>query len=255
MPAELFILIPVFFLIACLYSSVGFGGGSSYLAVLALFSFDIQLIKSTALLCNIVVVLAGCYFFYRSGHLSLSKVTPLVLLSVPCSFLGGSFELERNSFFLLLAVCLILAGILMLLPRPVTNEPSIDGAQKKGRPFLNAGLGGGIGLLSGLVGIGGGIFLAPILHITRWDKAKVVAATASVFILVNSIAGLLGQASSGHFQFQWTIMLSCMAAVFLGGQIGSRWGSGRLSPVWIRRITAFLILLVGVRILLRELLD
>lgn len=250
MPAELLILIPTFFLIACLYSSVGFGGGSSYLALLALFSFDIQVIKSTALLCNIVVVSGGCYLFYQSGFLKFSRILPLVLLSVPFAYLGGSIVLERQVFFLLLAILLILASIFMLIPRKANSIP-----QEKQNSILNAGIGGGIGFLSGLVGIGGGIFLAPILHLTNWDKAKVIAATASLFILVNSVAGLLGQASSGHFSWQWPLSAACMLSVFLGGQIGSRWGSGTLSPTWVRRITAILILLVGFRILLRELVS
>ncbi len=249
---ELFILFPLFFCISMLYSSAGFGGGSSYLAILALFSFEYSLIKSTALLCNIVVVSGGTFLFFKKGFLIFKKILPLIILSVPFAFLGGRFQMQESYFFLLLASTLLMAAVLLLI---YSQENATKHAQHSDANNLVRGgiMGGGIGFLSGLVGIGGGIFLSPLLHLTHWGKAKTIAATASFFILVNSVAGLIGQASNTDLQIQWSLVLPLVLAVFLGGQIGSRLSASKLSGIRIKQITGLLILLVALRIFAREL--
>ena len=244
-------IILFFFLIAILYSSVGFGGGSSYLAILALYSFEYQMIRLCALLCNVVVVSTGCYIFYREGHFNFRKMLPLVLISVPLAFLGGRLRMEENTFFVLLGLTLLLAGILLLFTSGKNPNPL---KSKNSNPAINGTLGGGIGFLSGMVGIGGGIFLSPVLNLMRWDKAKTIAATASLYILVNSISGILGQLSRGIPMLNWTLIIILVIAVFIGGQIGSRLGAKRFSQLAVRRATAALVLFVAVRILYKYML-
>ena len=235
-----------FFSIAILYSSVGFGGGSSYLAILALYGFDYQLLRITALLCNITVVSGGVYIYYKNGYLNLKKILPLVLLSIPLAFLGGSLRIKESTFFIILGFALIIAALLMLL-----QKKQIDAHQKvrKNQPIANGVLGGSIGFLSGLVGIGGGIFLAPVLHLLKWDQSKIIAATASLFILVNSISGLGGQLTAGVVNIDWQLVTILVVSVFLGGQIGSRLGAIKFNPLVVRRMTAILVFFVGCRVL------
>jgi len=232
------------------YSSVGFGGGSSYLALMAIFGVDFQVLKVIALLCNIIVVSGGVFWFWKRGFLDWKKVLPLTLLSIPLAYLGGSIQLTERIFFLIAGAALTIAGILVMV-----QKPAVDKAESTyvNSASANMGVGGGIGFLSGLIGIGGGIFLSPFLHIIRWDKAKVIAATASFFILVNSLAGLAGQASNGVAIQDWKPVLFLLMAVLLGGQIGSRWGSGKLSPQKVRLVTAVLVLFVGIRIFIKYL--
>jgi len=245
-------MIASFFLVAMLYASVGFGGGSSYLALLAFFGMAQDELRPVALICNIVVVSGGLYVFYISGFLKVKKALPLVALSVPFAFIGGSIRLDERLFFLVLGFTLIVAAFIMLFQNS-ERVKEIEEGKLRTSPIINSGIGGGIGFLSGLVGIGGGIFLAPLLHLTYWDKAKVVAATASLFILLNSIAGLIGQWSSGALNLNGSLLAILVTTVFIGGQIGSRWGALNFNPAKVRLITAVLIVIVGIRILVRYL--
>lgn len=239
------ILLISFFIIALIYSSVGFAGGSSYLAILALMMVDFQLIRPTALLCNILVAAGGVYVFYKEGKLDLKKTLPLVVVSVPLAYLGGLWPIRQETFFILLGITLVIVSILLWL-QPEKNtytNPTYD------KLTFKVVVGGGLGLLSGLVGIGGGIFLSPILHFIRWDEAKKISAVASFFILVNSIGGLAGQLQQGsslNWHFIWPLLL----VVFIGGQIGSRLGARKFNPMYVKRTTAALILIVGVKILI-----
>jgi len=246
-------LIILFFGIAVLYASVGFGGGSSYLAFLILFGFEFDSIRSTALICNIVVVSSGVFIYYKKGLLNVKATLPLILLSVPFAFIGGSIQLQEANFFLLLGIVLFVAGIVLLL-RSIGFISNSNGILDKNKSNLfNAGLGGSIGFLSGLVGIGGGIFLSPVLHLMNWDKARKIAATASFFILINSIAGLLGQLKSRTFQINSSLVFALVLAVFVGGQIGSRIGTTNFNANTIRFITAILVLFVATRIIVKYL--
>ena len=250
-PFEIF---PIFFVIALLYSSVGFGGGSSYLAILALYSFDEPIIRLTALLCNIVVVSGGCWIYYRAGHINFRKIAPLVIISVPLAFLGGRIRLEEVAFFLILGGTLLVAGLMILWQSyKQTGAPKSQAAPTNEGPAKPAAIGGSIGFLSGLVGIGGGIFLSPILNLLRWDTPKAIAATASVYILLNSISGILGQMSRPAPGLDWGLIGTLLVIVFIGGQIGSRLGARILAQEVVRRATAILVIFVAVRILIKYL--
>lgn len=237
----LFTLIPIFFVIAVVYSAAGFGGGSSYLAVLALFPLEFTEVRMIALLCNIVVVSGSVYVFHKNGFLKIRKVLPLVFWSIPFAYFGGSLKISQNIFFIILGLTLFIASILMLLKKQenVVKLPH----------SINGIIGGGIGFLSGLVGIGGGIFLSPLLYLSRWNIPKVIAATTAAFILVNSIAGLIGQVCTNGFSIDFQVIILLLITVLIGGQIGSRITAGRINPRIIRKITAILILFVAIRIL------
>lgn len=241
-----------FLAIAFIYASVGFGGGSSYLAILALYAVPRFEMKLAALICNIIVVTGGTLLFIKRKELRFSKVLPLALASVPMSFVGARVQIGQSAFFMLLGTCLIIAGVLLWLQPSKGTEDTTDLAQKNNN-LRDALLGGGIGLLSGMVGIGGGIFLAPMLNLLRWDTPKRIAATASFFILINSIAGLAGQLSSLQASVNTTRIALLAAAVLVGGQLGSRIGITRLSHVLVRRLTAVLVLAAGVEVLYKQL--
>ncbi len=231
-----------FFVISLVYSSVGFGGGSSYLALMAVMGVAKETMRPSALLCNIVVVIGGAYIFWKEGHLDLRKSWPFIVASVPFAFIGGYWPISEHNFFILLGSTLVLASIALWV------QPS-DGEKKllENLP-LNLGVSAGVGLLSGLVSIGGGIFLSPILHLSKWDNARKISALASVFILANSISGLAGQFLRSA-SIDWKFILPLLIAVLVGGQIGSRLGARRFNPLYIRRITAALILIAGLNIL------
>lgn len=244
--SQFLILFVSFFFIALIYSSVGFGGGSSYLALLALLTVDFHLMRSTALLCNIMVVVGGVYIFYRESKLDLKKSWLLVLCSVPMAYVGGLWPIEQQTFFVLLGAVLVVVSVLLWL-QPEKN--TAYGNPKYNTVAFKVIVGGGLGLLSGLVGIGGGIFLSPILHFIRWDEAKKISALASFFILVNSISGLMGQLQQQP-NLDWHFIWPLLLAVFAGGQIGSRLGAKKFNPVYVKRITAVLILVAGSKILI-----
>ncbi|UOY06629.1 sulfite exporter TauE/SafE family protein [Muricauda sp. SCSIO 64092] len=244
---EFILLVLAFFCIALLYSSVGFGGGSSYLAILALSITPFFVIRSTALVCNLVVVSGSCFLFYRAGHLKFKKFLPFILTSIPLAFIGAVFRLEEHIFFILLGIALILAALSLIFQ---TLNLQSNYQPSKYPLWFSYGIGGGVGLLSGLVGIGGGIFLAPILNYMKWDKPLNIAALASFFILVNSISGITGLVTSGTFEVFWPELLGLILAVFIGGQLGVRMTLVKISPKGIRILTAVLVFLVGVRVLI-----
>ena len=243
-------IILLFLTVAILYSSVGFGGGSSYLAILALTGVAFTQIRSTALLCNIIVVSGNVWFFYLQKMFDWKKVLPLVLFSIPLAFIGGYLKINQTFFFILLGFTLLFAAITMWISkRIVANEEK----STKNTATKNATLGGLIGFISGMVGIGGGIFLAPLLHLTNWNTPKKIAATASFFILVNSIAGLLGQYTNPDFVIDWNLTSILLITVFIGGQIGSRLSNKLFSPTQLKKATAILIAFVSIRILIKYL--
>jgi uncharacterized membrane protein YfcA len=241
------LLIAGFFLTALLYASVGFGGGSTYSALLAIFGFDYQLLPVLSLVCNIAVVAGSAIRFGRA------KVTPwkgaLVLtgIAAPAALLGGVTPIGEGAFFTLLGGSLILAGVSLLLPVNTNGDQPTRWA--KTMPLVALPL----GYLSGLAGIGGGIFLAPLLHLTRWNEAKAIAATASLFILVNSLFGLAGQLlKNGPDMLGSAVALGLplMLAVVVGGQIGSLLALKVFPARIIRWLTAALTIWVGGRLLI-----
>lgn len=237
-----------FFVVATLYSSVGFGGGSSYLALLALVLTEFYAIRSIALLCNLVVVSGSCFLFYKKGLFEIRKFLPFVITSIPLSFLGASFRLNENVFFIILGITLIVSSVALVI-QTLKNRHKTE-IHRKYPVIVNYFLGGVIGFLAGLVGIGGGIFLAPILNHLRWEKSLTIAALTSFFILVNSISGLSGLVLNDTFQVPVTYAIVLMFVVLLGGQLGTRITLRKLSGNGIKRLTALLVFSVGIRVLL-----
>jgi uncharacterized protein len=238
-----------FFVTALLYASVGFGGGSTYTALLTLGGVDFTILPLISLICNVIVVSGGSLRYIRAGQVDWPRVAPLVLVSAPLALLGGLTPIKQTTFTLILALSLLIAGVLLLFqPSQNTDEPL---AKRKASAF-DCLAGAGTGYLAGLVGIGGGIFLAPILHLTRWGSARAIAATACLFILINSLAGLGGQfiklgmgGASAALTAYWPLAL----AVLIGGQIGSFASLKLLSQVMVRRATGLLILYVAGQLL------
>ncbi|HCM35855.1 sulfite exporter TauE/SafE family protein [Chryseobacterium sp.] len=239
----------LFLIIAFVYSSVGFGGGSSYLAVLAMYSLPYQEIRLTALICNVIVVVGGVYIYIKNKQVDWKKILPITLVSVPMAYLGATLKISQESFFLILGITLIIAAILLWVRTEVKSEDNSADASKQSI-LRNSFLGGGIGFLSGLVGIGGGIFLSPLLNLLKWDTPRKIAATSSVFILVNSISGIFGQLSKLSVDMDYFRILSLCLAVLIGGQIGSRM-SLKWNPLIIKRMTAVLVLVAGINILIK----
>jgi len=240
----------MFLIASVLYSSVGFGGGSSYLAILALTGMAFTQIRATALLCNIAVVSGNIFLYHNQKKLDWKKILPLVIISIPLSFLGGYLKISEEIFFVLLGVTLLFAAITMWISKKKTYSKINIKPQNSIR---NGSFGGIIGLVSGAVGIGGGIFLAPLLYLTNWDVPKKIAAATSVFIWANSIAGLFGQFSNPIFIIDWSLTSILLVTVFLGGQIGSRLSNKRFSPYQLKKATAILIVFVSFRILIKYL--
>lgn len=240
----------LFFLVALAYSAAGFGGGSSYLAILALWGIEFHVMRSTALLCNIAVVSGSVYHFYKSGHLPMKKAWQLSLMSVPLAFVGGYIPMKQATFFLLLGIALTVAALAMCYRFFFEREEVVKPAEKV-NPFMYGIIGGGIGLLSGMTGIGGGIYLSPVLKLGRYDTAKNIAGLSSFFILVNSISGLCGQAIKHPISFDLRFTLPLLFSVILGGQIGARLSARVLKPRWVAGATALLILYAGVRMLVK----
>lgn len=236
-----------FFVIALLYALVGFGGGTSYIAALAIAGIPYTMIPKISLLCNLLVVSGGCWHYMRAGHFDRKLILPFVLSSVPLSFLGGSFPLSEKTFYILLTVSLCLCGIRILFIR---DRLTVE-LQRPG--FVTSLIAGGLlGFLSGMVGIGGGIFLSPLLINMGWARSKEAAAVASMFIFLNSLAGLVGQFSKDTMLPDPVTYLPLFLAVIMGGQIGSRLGThSRISYQIIQKGTGLLTLFIGSRLLLK----
>ncbi|TNE32310.1 MAG: sulfite exporter TauE/SafE family protein [Alphaproteobacteria bacterium] len=253
----MFFLTLCFFIVALFYATAGFGGGSTYNALLSLAETDYRIFPSIALLCNLIVVSGGVWRFSRAGHINLRRVMPWVVTSVPAAFLGGVWEVSECFFTGLLGISLLIAGAHMMYFEVRTQDVSERPVQNILRRFpvlLPCFAGLCLGLLAGIVGIGGGIFLAPLLYILRWDHAKAIAGTCAAFILCNSLAGLGGHA----VKLYGTELLPQLAgywplglAVLAGGQIGSWLGAVKMDKRLVALLTAVLILYVAIRLLWR----
>ncbi|WP_340692902.1 sulfite exporter TauE/SafE family protein [Hyphomonas sp.] len=249
MPILLAIL---FFITAGFYAAVGFGGGSTYNALLVLNGTDYRILPSIALCCNIIVVTGGVIRFWQAGHLRIARLVPFLAASIPAAWLGGRLPVSETMFIGLLGGALLLSGLHLVFQS--APEALSDQEENKASAIIGLAVGGSIGLVSGLVGIGGGIFLAPILYMLKWGPPRQIAAACSLFILANSFSGLTGQI----MKLQDTDVLSLvlpywplLPAVLVGGQIGSWFAAQGLQPKWIKRLTAVLILYVACRLILR----
>ncbi|UOR07963.1 sulfite exporter TauE/SafE family protein [Qipengyuania flava] len=241
-----------FLLTALLYASVGFGGGSTYTALLALAEVDYRVLPLLSLACNLVVVAGSTVRFARARVTPWGRGLLLTAIAAPAAFFGGLTPIAEQGFLALLGTSLLFTALTMMLP--VAKRPEGEGEGERGRVARYAPLAAlPLGYISGLVGIGGGIFLAPLLHLVRWDSARAIAATASLFILVNSLFGLAGQVlkgGEGRFAAAVDLGLPLLIAVAIGGQIGSLLALRYLPQRWIRWGTGALTAFVGGRLLL-----
>ena len=241
----MFILSFLFFLTAILYSSVGFGGGSTYLALLLIWGVPYQVFPIIALCCNIIVVSGNCFNYIKAGNINVKLLSPFLISSVPFAFIGGSFQLDKIFFEILLFIVLALAGLSLLLKfRSLDESKETNNNIPKLTSFL---IGGSIGFISGVVGIGGGIFLSPVLLLIKAGKTRHIATTASLFILINSISGLIGQSTKGFILNEiynyWPLFL----LVLIGGQLGNFLNIKILSTRVMILFTAGLVIFVSVR--------
>ncbi len=227
-------------LVAFLYSCVGHAGASGYIAVMSLFSLAPDVIKPTALALNILVASIGAWQFWRAGHFSWRLFWPFAVLAIPCAFLGGWIDLPTRVFKILVGIVLLFSAIRFLL-RPSADEVARDPSL----PF-SIFLGAGLGLLAGLTGTGGGIFLTPLLLFKKWARTKQAAAVSALFILVNSSAGLLGNFTATRRFPSFAIYLAITAIV--GGTAGSYFGSRRFDHTTIKRCLTIVLLIAGVKL-------
>ena len=242
----------LFLMTALLYACIGFGGGSTYNALLVLGDTDYQLIPIISLMCNIVVVSGGVWHFSRERHIRLSRIAPWIVFSVPASFVGGLIPVPEVIFTGVLGFALLLSGIRLLWPEK--EDPSFPNFKAPQHSFMPAIFGTLLGLMAGITGIGGGIFLAPVLHFMRWGNAKQIAGACAFFILVNSLAGLIGQS----LKIEDIALFSALSpywillpAVLIGGQIGSWLGAVQINMSMVKKMTALLILYVSVRLIMK----
>jgi uncharacterized membrane protein YfcA len=241
MPMETLLLLTAgVFVIALLYSSVGHAGASGYIAVMSLLSLAPAEIKPIALALNILVASIGAWQFWRAGHFSWSLFWPFAALSVPFAFLGGYLNLPTHVFKVIVGIVLLISAAQFLLRPPAEGE-----SHPPAKP-LAMGVGAGLGLLSGLTGTGGGIFLTPLLICMHWARTKTASATSALFILLNSASGLLGNFSATQTFPKFG--LSLLAAAGIGGAIGSHLGSRRLPPLVIKRLLAIVLTIAGLKL-------
>lgn len=239
----------LFLFTALCYSSVGFGGGSTYLALLILWNFSYTLVPVLALCCNIIVVLGNCINYIRNHQYNFKFLIPYLVGSIPFAYFGGSLLIDKKIFEIFLFVVLSVAGILLLL-----KFKTYDEKEKKYNKIPNIIafiIGSILGFVSGVVGIGGGIFLSPILFLLKAEKPKIIITSASIFILINSISGVLGQLSKQGMMSEVLNYWYLFFAVLIGGQIGNFLNIKILTTKILAFITAILVLLVAIRIGLR----
>ena len=234
-----------FFITAILYSSVGFGGGSTYLALMLIWDLPYYIFPIIALFCNIIVVSGNSINYLRSGNINLKLLSPYLIGSIPFAFFGASISIDKNLFEILLFFILAIAGIFLFIESKTFKKEQLK--IKKISNILSVSIGSIIGFISGIVGIGGGIFLSPILFLMKAGYPKHIAATASLFILINSIFGVAGQLTKDivfdKFLNFWPLFL----CVFLGGQIGNFLNIKFLSNKTLALITSFLVIFVAIR--------
>jgi uncharacterized protein len=235
----------LFFATSILYSSIGFGGGSTYLALLLIWKVPYFIIPIIALSCNIIVVSGNSFNYIRSGNLNFKLLIPYLIGSIPLAYLGGSLQIDKQLFEILLFLILSMAGTLLLINfRFYENKKEIY----KAVPYVLAvPIGGLLGFFSGIVGIGGGIFLSPILFLLRAGNPKHIATSASLFILINSLFGIVGQLTKNSVLIEMQNYLFLLLIVLVGGQIGNFLNLKIFPTRILALLTALLVLFVAIR--------
>lgn len=235
-------LLSTIFLAAVLYSSVGHGGASGYLAAMALFGLAPQEMKPLALIMNIFVASLILTRLYWAGHFNARLFAPFAVASIPMAYLGGAYVIDEPMYKYIVGAALLVAAVRLLIEiedRPATATP---------KAWVSMPVGSATGFLAGLTGVGGGIFLSPILLFLRWTDMRTSAAIAAAFILVNSIAGLVGHATVAT---SWPAVLPMLVVVaFMGGLIGSELAVRRAAPVRLRNLLGVVLIIAGVKMFL-----
>ncbi len=229
-------------LVAFLYSAVGHAGASGYIAVMTLFGLAPAVIKPSALVLNILVASLTAFQFWRAGHFSWERFWPFAALSIPFAFLGGYINLPTRWFKILVGLVLLYSALRFFL----TSKANDQNISPPSTPLALC-TGAGLGLLSGLTGTGGGIFLTPLMIFFRWSTTKTASAVSALFILVNSISGLLGNISSTKQLPFFTLPVA--AAAIVGGLFGSYLGSQRFSVGFITKLLAVVLLIAGYKLI------
>ena len=246
------ILSILFFITAILYSSVGFVGGSKYLALLLIWEIPYYIFPVIALCCNIIVVSGNCFNYTKAGNLNFKLLLPYLIGSVPLAFIGGSLPVEKKIFEILLFIVLTTAGLLLLFKFKSYDDK--DETYRNIPKPISIIIGGILGFISGVVGIGGGIFLSPLLFLIKAAKPKYIVTAASFFIFINSISGIIGQLTKelifSELQNYWFIFL----IVLIGGQIGNYLNLKIFPTRILALVTAGLVIFVSVRIGLKLLI-
>ena len=232
-------LLALIFFVALIYASVGHGGASGYLAAMSLFGGYLPAeMSASALVLNVLVAGTACLMFWRAGHGSLRLLWPFVVWSVPGALLGGWLPISAQTYRWLLAVCLLVAAVRLCLASAREDE-------RRRAPSLAVALpvGGAIGVVSGIVGVGGGIFLSPLMVLLRWAAVKRTAAVCAAFIVVNSLAGLAGRLIAGRLHVG--SFFPVVVAAFTGGLVGAWLGARRFSGLWLRRLLALVLIIAA----------
>lgn len=245
----MFILSILFFVTAILYSSVGFGGGSTYLALLLIWDIPYYIFPVLALVCNVIVVSGNSFNYIRTGNFNSKLLLVYLVGSIPFAFLGGSIAVEKKFFEIILFVVLSLAGFFLLISNKNYSEKIIK--INNINPLFSIMIGSVIGFTSGIIGIGGGIFLSPILFLLKAAHPKQIVTTASLFILLNSISGILGQLTKENVINELFNYYPLFLAVLIGGQIGNFLNLKFLSNRLLAILTSLLVIFVAMRIGIR----
>ena len=240
------ILSILFFVTALIYSSVGFGGGSTYLAILLIWGVPYTIFPIIALVCNIIVVSGNSINFLRSKNINFNLLFPYLIGSIPFAFIGGSITIEKSLFEILLFCVLFVAGIFLLIESKSFSEEKIKINQIP--KLISISIGSIIGFISGIVGIGGGIFLSPLLFLMKAGYPRHITSSASLFILINSIFGIAGQLTKDQILDQVIIYWPLFLSVLVGGQIGSVLNIKFLPNKILALLTSFLVIFVAIRI-------
>lgn len=242
-PEQTIVLCLCMLVIAFLYSTVGHAGASGYIAAMALVGLSPGFIKPVALILNIFVASIASWHFYRAGHFHWRTFWPYALLSIPCAFLGGYLNVPTSAFKILLGIVLLFSAVLLLVRMKSTDDATPP-------PYrVSMGVGAGLGFMAGLTGTGGGIFLTPTLILFRWAKTKTASATSALFILVNSISGLMG-ATSHSQDIQIKPLVPLVVAVLVGGTFGAYLGSRKFSKRIIRGLLSCVLTIAAFKLVL-----
>ena len=240
------IILPIlFFITAILYSSVGFGGGSTYLALLLIWDIPYYIFPVIALFCNIIVVTGNSINYVRAGNHNFKLLLPFLIGSIPLAFFGGTLIINKEIFEILLFLVLSIAGVLLLINNKSYEDKNL--ITKKLNSFISIFIGSVLGLISGIIGIGGGIFLSPILFLLKADKPKTIVTTASLFILINSVSGILGHLSKENVLNEAFLYWPLFLAVLIGGLFGNYLNLKIFSNRVLALMTSFLVIFVAFR--------